>query len=234
MDDFHFDALARSLVTAGSRRRALGGLLAGALGLVRGLDVREGAAHNALKRCKKIDNKAKKQKCVKKAKKHNRTHLSCTPSCDGKSCGDNGCGGVCGACASTHTCDNGRCVCTRSCAPANACGPDGCGDSCGTCTGDRTCQSGQCTCTSVCEPGKSPHPITCNCCKDNGIPCAAPGPDNTCCSGNCVESEPTINYCFVKDDGQECEFNEQCASRKCEPDTCTTEICAIEKYCQPL
>jgi hypothetical protein len=35
---------------------------------------------------------------------------SCTPSCKGKSCGDDGCGGSCGICQSDYKCSNGQCV----------------------------------------------------------------------------------------------------------------------------
>lgn len=46
----------------------------------------------------------------------------CTPSCDGKVCGDDGCGGVCGACGEKETCsEDGQCVAPPS--------PGGCGES---------------------------------------------------------------------------------------------------------
>lgn len=35
---------------------------------------------------------------------------SCTPSCSGKQCGDDGCGGTCGTCSSDQTCTSGQCV----------------------------------------------------------------------------------------------------------------------------
>src|SRR5207237_587849 len=34
----------------------------------------------------------------------------CTPSCSGKTCGDDGCGGSCGTCKSSETCSAGACV----------------------------------------------------------------------------------------------------------------------------
>ena len=34
----------------------------------------------------------------------------CEPQCDGKACGDDGCGGSCGACVGTETCQEGVCV----------------------------------------------------------------------------------------------------------------------------
>ncbi len=42
---------------------------------------------------------------------------SCTPSCAGKACGDDGCGGSCGGCAGGTTCQAGQCV-------ADPVGPD--------------------------------------------------------------------------------------------------------------
>ncbi len=59
----------------------------------------------------------------------------CVPNCPAGACGDDGCGGSCGTCASGQTCSaSGQCVgaCTPKC-PAGACGDDGCGGSCGTC-----------------------------------------------------------------------------------------------------
>jgi hypothetical protein len=74
---------------------------------------------------------------------------SCTPSCTGKSCGDNGCGGSCGTCSSGQTCVSGSCVtgCTPSCT-GKSCGDNGCGGSCGTCTSGQTCVAGVCTCSA--------------------------------------------------------------------------------------
>ena len=45
------------------------------------------------------------------------TNGQCAPSCTGKSCGDNGCGGSCGTCAGTLTC-NGSGQCVDTTAPA--------------------------------------------------------------------------------------------------------------------
>ncbi|MBM4388529.1 MAG: hypothetical protein FJ088_12360, partial [Deltaproteobacteria bacterium] len=40
---------------------------------------------------------------------------ACTPDCDGKQCGSNGCGGSCGGCPSGYACDNdGQCILTSS------------------------------------------------------------------------------------------------------------------------
>ncbi|MGB0591738.1 MAG: DUF1566 domain-containing protein [Myxococcota bacterium] len=36
--------------------------------------------------------------------------LDCVPECDGKACGDDGCGGNCGTCSGSENCDDGACV----------------------------------------------------------------------------------------------------------------------------
>jgi hypothetical protein len=76
---------------------------------------------------------------------------SCTPSCSGKSCGDDGCGGSCGSCSNSQTCVSGSCqaTCTPSCS-GKSCGDNGCGGTCGTCTSSQTCVSG--TCQAICTP----------------------------------------------------------------------------------
>ena len=73
MDADRFDALSRSLTTAGSRRHALTAALGVAVApLFGGADA---DAHDLSKKCKKKSGDAKK-KCVKKAKKHNAQHAS--------------------------------------------------------------------------------------------------------------------------------------------------------------
>jgi len=71
----------------------------------------------------------------------------CIPSCTGKACGDDGCGGSCGKCQTGDTCNSqGQCVatCTPSCI-GKVCGDNGCGGSCGTCQKGYMCNAqGQC------------------------------------------------------------------------------------------
>ena len=50
--------------------------------------------------------------------------LQCEQECEGKECGDDGCGGSCGNCAPSDTCINGQCVCVPTCA-GKECGDDG-------------------------------------------------------------------------------------------------------------
>lgn len=76
---------------------------------------------------------------------------ACVPSCTGKQCGADGCGGVCGTCPVGTSCDaQSKCACIPNCL-GKTCGADGCGGVCGTClTGSCTngvCQEAAPTCT---------------------------------------------------------------------------------------
>lgn len=68
----------------------------------------------------------------------------CVPACDGRQCGDDGCGGTCGKCSGPQDeCIEGVCVCQPNCV-GKQCGDDGCKGSCGTCTGGKNCQADKC------------------------------------------------------------------------------------------
>lgn len=98
--------------------------------------------------------------------------VACVASCDGRECGDDGCGGSCGACArGTEVCTSaGQCEARNACVPqcgAATCGDNGCGGACGYCAAGESCVGGQCV--SGCVPscaGKA--------CGDDG------------CGGRCV------------------------------------------------
>jgi len=191
IDGFRFDALSRSLTTAGSRRRALTGLVSGTLGLVGAR-----AEQTAARTCKTIKKKAKRKKCLAKAK-------GCVPNCVDKLCGSDGCTGTCGkSCVAPETCQNGECLCTRSCAPTNACGPDGCNGSCGVCSGGSTCSAmGVCECgtgsdlchgicRALCIDGRVRPPNGCDCCYPKG---AGPFADEIACSAECCSRECDVD-----------------------------------------
>jgi hypothetical protein len=112
-----------------------------------------------------------------------RDGSSCTRSCSGKQCGDDGCGGSCGICEWPQVCGASyQCACKPSCS-SKQCGDDGCGGSCGSCgTGTSCSSSGQCvsTCTPSCN-GKSCGSDGC------GGSCGSCGSGYTCDSyGKCV------------------------------------------------
>jgi len=81
---------------------------------------------------------------------------SCTPACDGRTCGGDGCGGSCGACPSGESCSAGGTCEPGACVPqcsGKTCGADGCGGSCGTCAAGSTCNA-----KGTCD---APPPATC-------------------------------------------------------------------------
>ncbi len=112
----------------------------------------------------------------------------CTPQCDGKECGSDGCGSTCGTCDDDATCSvDGVCeVCEPDC-DGKECGSDGCGSTCGTCDDGATCSAdGVC---EVCEPdcdgrecGSNGCGGSCGMC-DNGYTCNVSG---VCEEGPCV------------------------------------------------
>ena len=66
------------------------------------------------------------------------------PSCDGKTCGDDGCGGDCGTCAAGQSCSgDGQCIDDAPVCECGArvCGDDGCGNSCGVCPSGQECNA---------------------------------------------------------------------------------------------
>jgi len=74
----------------------------------------------------------------------------CVPQCDGKFCGDDGCGGSCGLCGPGELCNTAaRCVpdpCQPQC-NGRKCGDDGCGGTCGSCRAGELCV----TATGACK-----------------------------------------------------------------------------------
>ena len=174
----------------------------------------------------------------------------CTPNCDNKECGDNGCGGDCGSCPPGMGCDESFVcqVCEPDCG-GKSCGEDGCGGSCGECGGGQSCvdfqcvscepdcigkecgddgcggQCGQCGFSSDCVNGMC-QGCTPNCagkeCGDNGCGgmCGACPPEYKCETGVCVEDIP-------------CDAN--CLNKECGDDGCGGDCgsCGIEQYCSP-
>jgi hypothetical protein len=205
MDSARFDALLRSF-NRGSRRATFR-LLAGAVmgGLVPRLVF--------------IDANAKRKR--KKRKKKNQKAL-CTPTCDGRPCGDDGCGASCGSCGTGSVCAEGSCLCLSgykacqgACIPQSDCCtaadcPAGSG---------RTCQSGSCLCPNgqqdsggVCA---DPPP-----CRGAGGSCPFNGIDTSCCSNFCFG--PT-NGCSFSEPGEHCHMSSDCAAGG----TCSGFVCRV-------
>ncbi len=131
--------------------------------------------------------------------------IPCQPNCAGKQCGDDGCGGTCGACASAAApiCNSiGVCVasCTAECT-GKTCGDDGCGGVCGMCGTDSGCSSiGQCvpkawTCNALYFGAGDACDCACGGydpdCKDPEAPLAGCGSLQKCdAAGKCVDKNP--------------------------------------------
>jgi len=163
---------------------------------------------------------------------------TCTPSCTGKMCGSDGCGGSCGTCGSNQTCtSSGQCQnngCTPNCA-GKTCGDDGCGGSCGTCSGGQTCSSSG-TCTGG---GSCSHPI---CSTGTSLPsscdsCAASicAVDSYCCTtawdSICVGEVSSV--CGQSCGGGSCSHPECNTGTKLKSgcDACVTKICGQDSFC---
>jgi hypothetical protein len=137
------------------------------------------------------------------------TCVECVPSCAGKSCGPDGCGGSCGSCddPATGFCADGECVDPCSgpvvleCQTAE-CGSDGCGGSCGTCAAGDTCISGVCYAG---PPGPDSCTGRCGKTAEGGCSCAAScTSDGTCCG----------------DYAAKCTCTPKCSGKTCGADGC--------------
>jgi len=133
----------------------------------------------------------------------------CTPACDGKECGPDGCDGQCPpGCAEGEICIGG--ICLETCEPDCAgkeCGDDGCGGSCGDCPGAEECMMGECSCVPSCV-GKQ--------CGDNG------------CGGSCGEC---LGQYECED--YECKCMPECLGKECGSDGCggSCGACACGHFC---
>jgi hypothetical protein len=176
----------------------------------------------------------------------------CTPVCAGKECGDNQCGGTCGACpAAAPVCEEGTCVndCTPDCTD-NKCGDDGCGGSCGSCDDGLICTVDSCTdgacghltqtfyclIDDACVPSGTISPFNpCEACQpnagqeqwatlENGTPC---GGKKVCFEGTCCDPAAICDGLVCGDDG--CGGNcDACPDGfKCQEGVCTPDCVAL-------
>ncbi|MFH1533055.1 MAG: PPC domain-containing protein [Pseudomonadota bacterium] len=159
------------------------------------------------------------------------TTSCCTPVCDGKDCGADGCGLSCGECTGAQDlCVEDLCVCQPDCG-GTFCGDDGCGGSCGDCAGPQDlCVEGLCQCQPLCEGlecgddgcggscgdcGEPPMGCvagSCECIPDcQGIQC---GDDS--CGGSCGVCVGPQELCV----GGLCECQSDCLGKICGDDGC--------------
>ena len=149
----------------------------------------------------------------------------CIPNCDGKTCGNDGCGGSCGNCDLGQTCTNGVCVST--------CSQSNCNDN-NLCTNDICINSGLgyiCQHPPVdCPAGQTCNPLTGQCiamactpeiCNDNNL-CTIDG-----CDLETQSCEHSLKFCPA---GQTCNPSTgQCTAMACTPEICNdNNLCTID------
>lgn len=80
--------------------------------------------------------------------------VPCVPNCEGKECGSNGCGDLCGYCPYGYICNAAQ-ICRPFCEPdceGKLCGSDGCNGLCGECDDNEYCGEDSTCILKDCEP----------------------------------------------------------------------------------
>ena len=177
----------------------------------------------------------------------------CTPKCDEKTCGDDGCGGTCGACGNGYLCVEQ--VCEADCAAwcsGRDCGPAGplseC--DCGSCEDDNACTADLCladgSCSWVPQYGACDDGDGCtiddHCALETCIGTPVPCDDqNPCTVDSC---DPATGLCTFDagaaqdldcDDGIPCTHDEVCDDGAClgvqkacdDGNPCTLDSCEV-------
>ena len=181
----------------------------------------------------------------------------CTPNCQGKKCGSDGCFASCGSCPPGQTCiaQSGQCrqgTCGRQTCPQGCCDTDGTCEPgnnatfCGT-NGEKcvTCQPAQiCTKQGQCQDEFSCDSENCNGCCDpapfvTGAVCRAGNTEQACGTDGaaCVKCPGSDLTC---QNGQ-CVCTPQCHGKECGPDGCggscgscsACQTCTSAGQCQP-
>jgi hypothetical protein len=175
MDISRFDALTQHLVSQESRRGFLAGLVAVVFG-----GIQPSIEDAAAKKHKK--HKKKKKKSPPSSPPPLPLQPTCTGNCDGRVCGDDGCGGSCGTCSGGSCSAAGQCVCPFG----SPCSPGVCCANGQTCIGSTcaTCSLGSTPCTTqIC--GRTPGGQACACVTGLEGPAA-----------HCVNADPSKVHCF--------------------------------------
>lgn len=167
----------------------------------------------------------------------------CTPSCSGKACGDDGCGGNCGNCEPGSLCQSNLCV--EGMGEVGSCvGLCGASSSDGTCWCDDTCKdSGDC-CPDACSACQICDVCTPECtgkaCGDDGCggACGVCPEAQTCQNGVCFGTTPLgpscAGFCDQAGGDGSCWCDDQCLPNgDCCPDACSECGVCDGNSCQP-
>ena len=169
----------------------------------------------------------------------------CLADCDGKECGDDGCGGSCGECGDNEACKEGNCGCILDSVLCNdvcclvgqvcfdetccsidcdgkECGANGCGGRCGGCGENEECKEGTCGCIAdsmLCD----------DICCTVGQVCFG----EACCGADCDGKECGADGCGGS--CGECGDNEECTEGTCgciqESVLCGEVCCQVGQVC---
>jgi len=136
---------------------------------------------------------------------HEACAAGCVPSCSGRQCGDDGCGGSCGSCndanaCSTDTCNaSGQCSWVwKNCDDSNACTADSCNSTSGQCRNiQKNCDDNEPCTDDFCNPATGECLNEWKTC-DDGDPCT----NDSCMpsTGECLHFpnyEDDLNPCTV-------------------------------------
>jgi hypothetical protein len=150
----------------------------------------------------------------------------CEPQCQGRQCGDNGCGGSCGSCTGGTKCSSSfqcvGCLSSSDCKSSNPCETGTCsGGSCslnpvdgGACNGTGTCRNGSC-----CQP---------SCVGRCG------GDDNGCggrCADPCSGKKCTNGVCCGPSCQGKCGGESDGCGGQCPPVSCTGGNVCVGGHC---
>ena len=246
MDSLRFDALARFLSRAGSRRRVFG--LLAAVPLLAIFDGEEGAARERRRR-RKNRHKSRQDKASDQ-RERKRRKSRCRPKSRALVCADS-----CGPIKSRQTCgktvDCGSCACDAPCGVCLTCqaglntagqcvaDPAQVGETCGA-AGQRCQADGACACdagscanpTPICDGGScracsAEHPCPAGqCCQADGT-CVADCPTcQTCEAGQCVADAALRHACVGP-----CASGEWCDAGACAPITDTVRLPDCGGWC---
>jgi hypothetical protein len=139
----------------------------------------------------------------------------CQPQCEGRACGPDSCGGICGQCeGSQEVCQDGQCVCEPFCA-GKECGDDGCGGDCGSCEPPFHCEANKCECTPDCEGKECGYDGCFGECGFCSEPYACDNGSCQCAYGTCAPGDDLESICSGESLGN-------CGIWKCSGDGCCT------------
>lgn len=157
MGSIPIDRTIRSIISDSSRRRLIAGTWSTLL--IAGTSLLGGPPASGRDRRRR----------KRRRRRDRASQPSCTPNCTDRGCGNDGCGGSCGACDASQVCQGGVCCAPQPLAAtcAGRCGTwfDNCGQpvTCATCANDRLCLTNG-TCAIGCDA--APCPGACGGCND--------------------------------------------------------------------